>query len=151
MTTTPGDCPLCTQDGGVLLWANGDMRVVHVPDPQHPGYTRVIWNRHVAEMTQLSPQHRDALMQAVWTVEQAQRHTLQPDKVNLAQFGNMVPHLHWHVIPRWSCDPRFPDAVWAPPPPRSAEREAAWQALAIRIQARMPHYHEALRAALGEM
>lgn len=151
MTNIDRDCPLCTEDGGALLWSNDDMRVVHVADPQHPGYTRVIWNRHVAEMTQLPSAQRDALMQAVWQVEQTLRDTLRPDKVNLAEFGNMVPHLHWHIIPRWSDDPRFPDAVWAPLARRSARQEAAWQTTLARIQARIPHYHEELRAALGEM
>ena len=43
----------------------------------------------------------------------AVRETLQPDKINLASFGNMVPHLHWHVIPRWTDDSHFPGAIWA--------------------------------------
>ena len=38
---------------------------------------------------------------------------MRPDKVNLASLGNMVPHLHWHVIPRWKNDPWFPDSVWS--------------------------------------
>jgi diadenosine tetraphosphate (Ap4A) HIT family hydrolase len=37
---------------------------------------------------------------------------LQPDKINLASLGNVVPHLHWHVIPRFADDPHFPNPVW---------------------------------------
>ena len=37
---------------------------------------------------------------------------LQPAKVNLAALGNMVPHLHWHVIPRFADDSHFPQPVW---------------------------------------
>jgi len=37
---------------------------------------------------------------------------LHPDKINLASLGNQVPHLHWHVIPRFKDDPHWPFAIW---------------------------------------
>jgi diadenosine tetraphosphate (Ap4A) HIT family hydrolase len=37
---------------------------------------------------------------------------MAPDKINLASLGNVVPHLHWHVIPRFADDPHFPNPVW---------------------------------------
>jgi diadenosine tetraphosphate (Ap4A) HIT family hydrolase len=46
-------------------------------------------------------------------VEAALRSLVAPDKINLAALGNMVPHLHWHVIPRWRDDSHFPAAIWA--------------------------------------
>ena len=48
-------------------------------------------------------------------VEAAVREIVQPDKINLASLGNVVPHLHWHVIPRWQDDVNFPDVIWAAP------------------------------------
>lgn len=107
------DCELCAGDGGVLLWRNPRLRVVRVEDPLYPGFCRVIWNSHVGEMTDLPPHERLQLMSAVFAAEQALREVLAPDKVNLASLGNLVPHLHWHVIPRWRDDPHFPAPVWA--------------------------------------
>ena len=49
----------------------------------------------------------------VLAVERALRDTLRPEKINLASLGNQVPHLHWHVIPRFADDAHFPDPVWA--------------------------------------
>ena len=57
-------------------------------------------------------------MDAVTVVEQALREHLVPTKINLAALGNMVPHLHWHVIARFAWDSHFPAPVWA-----SAQRE----------------------------
>ncbi|MCD8514932.1 MAG: HIT domain-containing protein, partial [Burkholderiaceae bacterium] len=37
-----------------------------------------------------------------------------PTKVNLASLGNVVPHLHWHVMARYDWDSRFPAPIWAP-------------------------------------
>ena len=97
----------------MLLWQDDFCRVVLVTDtPDYPGFCRVILNRHVAEMTDLVPEERSRLMMAVMKVEQALREVLQPDKINLAALGNVVPHLHWHVIPRFTDDPHFPNPVW---------------------------------------
>jgi diadenosine tetraphosphate (Ap4A) HIT family hydrolase len=80
-----------------------------------PGYCRVIWQAHVPEMSDLATSERRHLMNVVFACELALRETLRPDKINLASLGNVVPHLHWHVIPRWRGDSRFPEPVWGPP------------------------------------
>ena len=106
-------CPLCQPLNEILLWRDATLRVIRVDDPDYPGFCRVILNRHVKEMTDLSPEERAHLMQTVFVVEGALRELMQPDKVNLAALGNQVPHLHWHVIPRFTDDAHFPDPVWA--------------------------------------
>ena len=98
-----------------MLWQDHATRVVLVDDPLYPGFCRVIWRAHVAEMTDLSPAERRCLMERVFGVEAALRQVLRPAKVNLASLGNQVPHLHWHVIPRFADDATFPDAIWAAP------------------------------------
>ena len=87
--------------------------MVWVHDDSHPALLRVIWNHHVQEMTDLSAAERAYLMDLVFRVEQFLRRTLRPEKINLASLGNVVPHLHWHVIPRFADDPQFPKPVWA--------------------------------------
>jgi diadenosine tetraphosphate (Ap4A) HIT family hydrolase len=105
-------CELCDTPGGTVLWQSADCRVVRVADPHYPGFCRVIWREHVREMTDLSPEERQYLMGVVFAVEGVVRELFRPDKVNLASFGNMTPHLHWHVIPRWREDRHFPEPVW---------------------------------------
>lgn len=131
-------CELCDESGGELLFRNAQLRVVLIDDADYPGFCRVIWNAHVSEMTDLAIAERPALMRAVCQVEAAQREVLQPFKINLAALGNMVPHLHWHLIPRFGDDAHFPHPVWAP-----AVRRTAEDALAQR-RALLP----ALRAAV---
>ena len=64
-------------------------------------------------MTDLSEADRVEVMNVVWLVEKCIRDVMQPDKVNLASLGNVVPHIHWHVIPRYVNDRSFPDSVWS--------------------------------------
>lgn len=92
------DCVLCHPQKENIVWKNKDLRVIQVDDPLFPGYFRVIWNKHIAEMSDLTDDERQLLEKVLLTVEKVVREQMQPDKINWAQFGNMVPHLHWHII-----------------------------------------------------
>ena len=107
------ECELCRNDGGALIWRGEQCRVVRVDEPGYPGFCRAIWNAHVAEMTDLSDAERAYFMRVVFGLETALRELLGPDKINLASLGNITPHLHWHVIPRFRDDPHFPNPVWS--------------------------------------
>lgn len=106
-------CPLCSPTNEQPLWQNKQTRVIAVNDhPYTPAFCRVIWHEHIAEMTDLPHQKRHELMEVVYAVEHAMRSVLTPSKINLASLGNQVPHLHWHVIARFTEDAYFPDTVW---------------------------------------
>jgi len=112
--TAMAACELCEQEGGIAVFRNDTLRVIRAVDADHPAFYRVIWNAHVAEWTDLPPADRSRIMQAVAKVETVLREQLRPTKVNLASLGNVVPHLHWHVIARFDWDARWPAPVWAP-------------------------------------
>ena len=107
------DCPLCREDGGALIWRGARLRVIRADEAGFPAFYRVVWNAHVAEFSDLNAPERAHCMDVVAQVEQALRQYLQPTKVNIAALGNMVPHLHWHVIARFDWDSHFPAPVWA--------------------------------------
>lgn len=111
------NCILCPEElmplEGQLIWRGDDCRVILINDPDLPGFCRVVWNRHVAEMTDLALGEREHLMALVFVVEEAVRQVMKPDKVNIAALGNMVPHIHWHIIPRYKDDAFFPGSVWS--------------------------------------
>ena len=110
----PG-CSLCDEVGGVLVATGARWRVVRAEDAAFPAFYRVVWNDHVAEFSALSPAQRSECMEVVYTVEQVLIAALQPTKINLAALGNVVPHLHWHVIARFAADSHFPQPVWGAP------------------------------------
>ncbi len=106
------NCELCATPGGVVLWQDSRCRVVQVEEPGYSGFCRVIWNTHVREMSDLGAADREHCMRVVFAVERILRATMHPDKINIASLGNMVAHLHWHVIPRFGDDPHFPQPIW---------------------------------------
>ncbi len=107
----PG-CELCDL-AAPSVWQNAKFAVILVDDAAYPGFCRVIWREHVREMSDLSHDDRLLLNDAVYRVEMAVREVMRPLKVNVASLGNVVPHLHWHVIPRYADDAHFPAPVWA--------------------------------------
>ena len=141
MSGSASTCELCLQ-AARPVYADDKLAVILVDDAAYPGFCRVIWNEHVKEMSDLSPGDRMLLNDAVWHVELALRDIMAPGKINVASLGNMVPHLHWHVIPRFADDAHFPNPVWTEAvrktdEPVLAARRALLPKLAADINRRM--------------
>lgn len=125
---TSPDCPLCREPGGVPVFQAPQWRLIRAEDANFPAFYRLVWQAHVAEFSDLDSRQRQACMEAVCAVEQVLRESLQPTKINVASLGNVVPHLHWHVIARFDWDSHFPNPVWG----------AAVRELAEPVQQRLP-------------
>lgn len=135
------DCGLCVPCPHEVLWADDFCRVVLLADADYPAYCRVELLAHVKEMSDLAPAARLRLMQVVFAVESALRQVIHPHKINLASLGNKTPHLHWHVVPRFETDRRFPNSHWGEAMRESqplALSKATIQALAFSIGAELP-------------
>jgi len=111
-------CSMCTKwhDEPYLRVAELDRTCVLLNRDQFfPGYCFVVANEHVTELFHLDPAERAAIMEEVNAVAAAVASVFKPDKVNYELLGNMVPHMHWHVVPRFRSDPLWPRPIWAEP------------------------------------
>lgn len=133
------DCVFCRSPLAGEIVRTGQCMIVDAQEPLLPGFTRVIWNAHVREMTDLTVVQRQDFMAVVFEVEQIMRATLKPHKVNLASLGNQTPHLHWHVIARFDDDIAFPDPVWV-----SGTDTQAAQRRREQTASALAHYHKTL-------
>jgi len=124
-------CPLCESAGGEVVFAGAAFRVVRTDEGGFPAFYRLVWQRHVAELSDLSPAERHLCVDALVALEEAMRAHLHPTKINVASLGNLVPHLHWHVIARFDWDSHFPAPVWA-----AAQREPSTVDMARVVAAR---------------
>ena len=137
-------CELCEQPGASVLWSDDDWRVVRVGDAAFPAYYRAIAQRHVAEFSELTDAQRQRCMAIVCAVERTLIDTLQPTKINLAALGNMVPHLHWHIVARFAWDSHFPQSIWG-----TAQRAAG--AAEQRLALPLDQLDAAVSAALAKL
>ncbi|MDD2542358.1 MAG: HIT domain-containing protein, partial [Desulfuromonadaceae bacterium] len=58
---------------------------------------------------------RTGLMEEITSVAQALYSIYTPAKINYELLGNMVPHIHWHIVPRFTSELLWPRPIWAEP------------------------------------
>ena len=81
-------------------------------DQFFPGWSVLVLRRHATELYDLTRDERARVMDEVSDVARALKLAFDARKVNYALFGNLVPHLHWHVIPRLAGDPAPLESVF---------------------------------------
>ncbi len=110
------NCPMCQR------WNDdADLRIIEMPhsyavlnrDQFFPGYTLLFTKEHVTELFHLDPSVRSALMEEASRVAEALYDTFSPAKINYELLGNMVPHIHWHIVPRFASEALWPRPIWA--------------------------------------
>jgi diadenosine tetraphosphate (Ap4A) HIT family hydrolase len=79
------------------------------------GYTFVFSKEHVTELFHLDRETRSAVMEEVTATAAGLNRLFKADKINYELLGNMVPHMHWHLVPRLRSDRLWPRPIWAEP------------------------------------
>ncbi len=111
-------CPLCNKwrDEPELRVAELERSFVLLNRDQFfSGYCFVVAKEHVTELFHLDPVERATIMEEVTAVAAALAGAFRPDKVNYELLGNMEPHMHWHIVPRFRTDPLWPRPIWSEP------------------------------------
>ncbi len=85
---------------------------VHLQDDaDYRGYCILVFRRHAVELYDLTAEERAQWIEDLARISQAIAQICQPAKLNLSMLGNLVPHLHCHLMPRYPTDPE-----WGHPP-----------------------------------
>ncbi len=66
----------------------------------------------IREIIELSEFDQQQLMREISQVSRSLKQAFNPDKINVAALGNMVPQLHVHVIGRFMSDAAWPKPAW---------------------------------------
>jgi diadenosine tetraphosphate (Ap4A) HIT family hydrolase len=97
------------------------MRILELPnsyvilnrDQFFPGYTLLFTKIHATELFHLDRKFRTGLVEDISRVAEALFTVYAPDKINYELLGNMVPHIHWHIVPRFASESLWPRPIWA--------------------------------------
>lgn len=109
------DCELCLTATLPILWQNNRFRVILVNNQNIRGYLRLELIEHVKEIHHLTPAIQSEMYKIMNIIENIVTDVYSPDKINLASLGNKTPHIHWHIIPRFTNDNFFPQSIWSEP------------------------------------
>lgn len=102
-------CPFCDLPADRIIDRNDAGLVVRDAYPVSPGHTLVISSRHVGSFFELSATERDQLLSLIDRAKAALDGQFRPDAYNIGindgvAAGQTVPHLHIHLIPRYTGD-----------------------------------------------
>jgi diadenosine tetraphosphate (Ap4A) HIT family hydrolase len=71
----------------------------------HRGYTMLVYRGQVKDLHELSRDVQRGLFEELMTATRVAAQLYQPWKMNHSSYGNVVPHIHWHIFPRYMDDP----------------------------------------------
>jgi len=81
------------------------------------GHCQLVFDgRHAEGMEHLDSGEHTALMGDLRRSARAIAAVVQPDRMNYCSLGNVVPHLHWHLVPRHRSDPRWGMPIYTTDP-----------------------------------
>ena len=112
------DCPLCAPRADhTSFWMK--IRTLGVStlyldrNQTYRGHCQLIFDlRHAVGLESLSPGEFSAFMADLGAAATAIAGVCRPDLMNYASLGNVVPHLHWHLVPRYASDPRWGGPIY---------------------------------------
>jgi len=87
-------------------------------DQRFRGYSILAFDaRHGVALGDLTKSEYTSYMEDLRISAQAISVALHPDHMNVELLGNALPHLHWHIVPRYKDDPRWGSPIWLDWPP----------------------------------
>ncbi|MCY9663074.1 HIT family protein [Paenibacillus chondroitinus] len=99
-------CNYCSKNEALnnLMIEIGQLRVSTLylfKEQTYRGRCIVALNEHETEFFHLSQEKQDAYMRDVAQVAAAIEKAFQPDKINYGAFGDTMPHVHFHIVPKY--------------------------------------------------
>ncbi len=92
------------------LYSN-DLIFIEIHESEVP-WLKVFTQRTLKEFSQCSVEEKVEIWRVLDIIERLMLKYYQADKINIASFGNMFPHVHWHITARFKNDSYFPEPMW---------------------------------------
>jgi diadenosine tetraphosphate (Ap4A) HIT family hydrolase len=117
---TPSECPFCRQlaappdeqSESDPVWGFPHSVALLGTWQFYQGYCLLVSRTHATELSGLTEAERRAYLDEMCLLALAIETSFRPHKLNYELLGNRVPHLHWHLFPRYRDDPDVPRPVW---------------------------------------
>jgi diadenosine tetraphosphate (Ap4A) HIT family hydrolase len=116
---TTADCLFCRKLAHLhelpdedVVWQFAHSVAFLGPWQAYQGYCILVARRHATELSQLSDPERLGYLDEMCRLARAIEVAFQPHKLNYELLGNQVPHLHWHLFPRFADDRDALKPVW---------------------------------------
>ena len=75
-------------------------------------WLKIFTQKEIKEFSQCNKETKIAILEALDIIEKEMLNYFKPEKINIASFGNYVPHVHFHIQARFKEDSYFPEPTW---------------------------------------
>lgn len=75
-------------------------------------WLKIFTNKEIKEFSQCDTDTKNEIFHALDTIEKEMLAYYKPEKINIASFGNYLPHVHFHIMARFAEDSYFPEPMW---------------------------------------
>ena len=93
-----------------VIYQNKNIRI-ETEESEIP-WLKIFTQHAYKEMSEVPKEIRSEIYELLDIIEKEMIDYYKPDKINIASFGNYVPHVHWHVMARFKEDSYFPEPMW---------------------------------------
>ena len=94
----------------------------------------VAFKGHVNELYELSADDRDAFMRDVCNTARAIATVVRPQKINYGAYSDKMPHLHFHLVPKFTHGPDFGSTFVMNPEPVQMLTDEKYNELITKIR-----------------
>ena len=73
---------------------------------------KIFTQKPYREFSECSNEEKLEIFRLLDVIEKEMLSFFKPEKINMASFGNYMPHVHWHIMARFKEDSYFPEPMW---------------------------------------
>jgi len=90
---------------------SNDLINIQIENSEIP-WLKVFTNEPYKELSSCPKEVKDEIFRVLDIIELQMLEYYNPDKINIASFGNYLPHVHFHIMARFEQDSYFPEPMW---------------------------------------
>jgi diadenosine tetraphosphate (Ap4A) HIT family hydrolase len=136
-----GDCWICqnlNEPKHLVVYETRTSVTKLNPDQLFQGYVFLTLKWHAEELFELDDKDRKRFLEDMSQVSKAMARALKPDKMNYELLGNGMPHLHWHLVPRYRSDPFWGRPIWSSARKRKRLTRDDYTSIIEKIRSELP-------------
>jgi len=93
-----------------IIYEN-DLIKIEIEQHEIP-WLKVVTQKNIKEFSSCDTDTKNEIWRCLDIIEKEMLSYFQADKINIASFGNYVPHVHFHIQARFKNDSYFPEPTW---------------------------------------
>jgi len=93
-----------------VIYQNENIRI-EVEQSEIP-WLKIFTQNAYKEMSEVPALVKSEIYDHLDIIEKEMLSYYRPKKINIASFGNYMPHVHWHIMARFEEDSFFPEPMW---------------------------------------